>query len=111
MRISLRTRKLEKRFTKPGGLRRAYGPRNEDAIKARFIVLNKVQNLSEVPTNHPERRHQLKGNRKGQFAVDLVHPYRLIFEPDHESVPRKNDGGMDLNRITAIKILDVVDYH
>ena len=25
------------------------------------------------------RCHALKGNRKGQYAVDLEHPYRLVF--------------------------------
>lgn len=26
------------------------------------------------------RCHPLHNNRKGQYAVDLVHPYRLVFE-------------------------------
>ena len=47
----------------------------------------------------------------GQFAVDLKHPYRLIFKPDHNPLPRKDDGGLDLTQITAIKILGVEDYH
>lgn len=110
MDISFGTRRLQKIFTKPGGLRRAYGTRNE-AIKARLIVLDKAPNLSRVPTITPERRHQLKGDRKGQFAVDLVHPYRLIFEADHEPVPRKDDGGIDVEQVTAITILEVSDYH
>ncbi len=59
----------------------------------------------------PVRRHQLTGGQKGQFAIDLVQPYRLIFKPDHEPVPRKDDGGIDLNQVTAIKIIDVKDYH
>ena len=111
MDISFGTRRLQKIFTKPGGLRRAYGTRNERAIKARLIVLDKAPNLSRVPTIPPERRHQLKGDRKEQFAVDLVHPYRLIFEADHEPVPRKDDGGIDVEQVTAITILEVSDYH
>lgn len=111
MDISFGTRRLQKIFTKPGGLRRAYGARNERAIASRVILLVGASNLSEVPTVPPVRRHQLTGKRKGQFAIDLVHPYRLIFEPDHEPVPRKDDGGIDLNQITAITIMDVVDYH
>ena len=59
----------------------------------------------------PVRRHQLTGGQKRQFAIDLVQPYRLIFKPDHEPVPRKDDGGIDLNQVTAIKIIDVKDYH
>ena len=111
MDISFRTRKLQKVFEKPGELKRSYGVRNESALKARLIVLYKAANLSRVPTIPPERRHQLKGKRKEQFAVDLVHPHRLIFEPDHEPVPLKNDGGIDLEQVTAITILEVLDYH
>ena len=59
----------------------------------------------------PTRLHQLKGNRDEQFAVDLVHPYRLVFEPNHDPLPRKVDGGINLEQVTAIKIMEVVDYH
>ncbi len=111
MEVSFKTRKLEKRFERPGSLGKAYGHRMGRVINGRINILLGASNLSEVPTKPPVRRHQLTGRRKGQFAIDLVHPHRLIFEPDHEPVPRKDDGGMDLNRITAIKILDVVDYH
>ena len=59
----------------------------------------------------PARMHELKSNRDEQFAVDLVHPYRLVFEPTHDPLPRKEDGGINLEQVTAIKIMEVVDYH
>lgn len=37
-------------------------------------------------------------NRKGQYAVDLVHPYRLIFEKHG-------------NEIQIAHIMEIVDYH
>ena len=40
-----------------------------------------------------------------------VHPYRLILEPNHHPIPRNADGGIDTDRITAVFIVDVVDYH
>ena len=95
----------------PGGLKKAYGARNEKAIKLRIAVLRGLHKLSLVPTDPPERRHQLRGNRKEQFAVNLVHPYRLIFEANHDPVPRKDDGGIDIEKVTAITILEVCDYH
>jgi proteic killer suppression protein len=57
------------------------------------------------------RCHELKGDRKGTLAVDLEHPYRLVFEPANEPVPRKSDGGLDWTNITAIRVLAVEDYH
>jgi len=57
------------------------------------------------------RLHELKGNRRNQLSFDLDHPYRLIFVPDHMPVPSTVDGGMDWSRVTAVKILGIVDTH
>ncbi len=43
--------------------------------------------------------------------MDLDHPYRLIFIPDHGPVPRHEDGGLDWSLVTAITILGVEDTH
>jgi proteic killer suppression protein len=77
----------------------------------RLDFLEAAENLGKVPVSPPHHRHELKGNLKGQFAVDLTGNYRLIFVPDHRPVPKKEDGGLDLEHITAIMILDVEDYH
>ena len=82
-----------------------------EVIKMRMAVLHAARNLALVPTTPPDRRHQLVGDRDEQLAVDLVHPYRLVFEVDHEPVPRRSDGGIDTEQVTAITILDVIDYH
>lgn len=56
--------------------------------------------------------HELKGNRKGQLAVKLDQGCRLTFEPADEPIPRKEDGGLDWSRITAIRIIKLSeDYH
>jgi proteic killer suppression protein len=62
-------------------------------------------------SNLPGRCHELKGDRKGQFAIDLWGPFRLIFESSHASLPVREDGGLDTARITAIRIVEVRDYH
>ena len=111
MDIAFRTSKLEKTFNVADALQRTYGPRMAKAIMSRIAVLRAACNLELIPTTPPERRHQLVGDRDEQFAVDLVHPYRLVFEASHEPLPRKDDGGVDTEQVTAITILDVVDYH
>ena len=111
MDVAFRTRKLEKAFNTAVGLRRTYGARMARAIETRMAVLEAAGNLSLVPTVPPCRRHQLAGDRDERFAVDLVHPYRLVFDPDDDPIPRKADGGIDVERVTAIKITDVIDYH
>ena len=47
---------------------------------------------------HIGRCHPLKGNRKGQYAMDLVHPYRLIFEQIEDEIKIAN-------------VMEIVDYH
>ena len=111
MDIAFRTRKLEKAFNTAAGLRRTYGARMSGTIETRVAFLEAAGNLSLVPTVPPCRRHQLAGDRDERFAVDLVHPYRLVFEPDHDPIPRKADGGIDVERVTAIEVTEVTDYH
>ena len=78
---------------------------------ARLVVLRRRATLSQVPTTPPERRHQLTGNRDEQYAVDIDRQYRLVFMPDHDPMPRRPDGGVDTDRVTAIVIIEVIDYH
>lgn len=111
MDIAFRTRKLAKTFNAAAALRRAYGDRMAGVIETRMAFLKAAGNLSLVPTAPPNRCHQLAGGRDERFAVDLVHPHRLVFEPGHDPVPRKADGGIDLARVTAIEVTEVIDYH
>jgi Plasmid maintenance system killer protein len=47
---------------------------------------------------HIGRCHPLTGDRKGQYAMDLSHPYRLVFKVKQES-------------IEIAEIIEIVDYH
>jgi len=109
--INFKTQKLEKIFNSAKKLNKKYGERIGKLIQRRMAVLRAAPTLKEVSHRRPERRHELEGNRKGAFAVDLDHPYRLIFKPNHNPLPLKNDGGVDLSKVTSITILGVEDYH
>lgn len=111
MDIAFRNRKLEKTFNEGILLQKVFGARMAKVIMMRLAVLKSARNLALVPITRPDRRHQLSGDRNEQFAVDLVHPYRLVFEPNHEPIPRKDDGGIDTEQVTAIMILELIDYH
>ena len=63
------------------------------------------------PYSGPARCHQLKGNRAETFSVDLEHPYRLLFCPNHNPIPVREEGGFDWSQITAIEIIGVEDTH
>ncbi len=70
-----------------------------------------AQNLEILKTIPAANCHELKGNRKGEFAVYISGNYRLIFEPDCNPVPVKDDNTIDCIRISDIKILGTEDYH
>jgi len=108
--IAFRTKKLAQTFNSANALRKAHGDRMARTIMTRLAVLREAPTLSMVPTLPPNRRHQLHGKRAGQYAVDLIHPYRLIFEPV-DTPARKAGGEMNTDEVTAITILEVIDYH
>ena len=111
MEIVFRTKKFAKTFNSAGALQKAYGDRMAETIRKRLAVLKNARTLSQVPTTQLGKCHQLKGRRNKQYAVDLVHPARLVFEPNHKPFPRKADGGIDTDQVTAITIIEVIDYH
>ena len=109
--IAFKSRKLEKTLNSQDLLKRMYGNRLARVIMMRLAVLANASTLAAIPHTPPERRHQLTDDRDGQYAVDLDHHNRLIFAPNHDPVPVLDDGGIDIQRVTAITIMEVTDYH
>lgn len=111
MKIGIATRRLAKRLNSECEMSKKYGRRMSKVLASRLAVLRSAPNLAAVPTSEPERRHALKGKRASQLAVDLVHPFRLVFVPAHDPLPKRPDGGLDEEAVTAVTIVEVVDYH
>ena len=111
MEISFKTKKLEKECSTQKEAVRAYGSELAGVLMRRLTQIDAADCLADLPPTKPVRRHPLKGNRSGQFAVDLKYPFRLVFEPDHIPVPRLGDGAVNLAMVTEIRILEVVNYH
>ena len=110
MDILFKERKFQKQCNQQAALVRAQGGRRAKLIGARLDAFRAATCLEDL-RNVTGRLHELKGNRKGQLSLDLDHPYRLIFIPDHDPVPSTEDGGMDWGRVTAVKILGIEDTH
>ena len=111
MNVGFKSKKLAILFSTEKALIRKFGDQRARRIMRRLAVLEAAPSLDEVPQTPPDRRHELTGNRNGEFALDVGQPYRLIFVPDHNPLPTKPDGGLDLRQVTAIIVLDVEDYH
>jgi len=111
--IVFKNTKLTNEFNEGKRLEKTHGALRAKKIRARMKALRAASCLHDFwpPYAGPERCHELTGNRKGQLSVDLDHPYRLIFEPDHKPVPVKPDGGLDWKLVVAIVVLGVEDTH
>lgn len=109
--IRFNNSKLEKIFNSEKLLRKKYGDKQIKIIMKRMFELDAAESLDDFRSLPQARCHELKGKRNGQLSVDLKHPYRLIFQPDHDPIPCKSDGGLDWTNVNSILILEVVDYH
>lgn len=77
---------------------RTYGNEMSQKIQMRIDEIRAVDTVEEMIQYRIGRCHSLSNNRKGQYAVDLVHPYRLVFEK-HGS------------EVQIAHIMEIVDYH
>lgn len=111
MLISFKNKKLEKELCDAKALKRHWGHEQSKIIARRLTTLEAADNLDTLKKLPQLRAHELAGNRSGQISLDVKQPYRLLIIPDHEEIPRKQDGGLDWQRITKVKILGVEDTH
>jgi len=114
MDISFKNNKLAKSFNERAQFEKIHGVLRARKIRIRMKELRAATSLMDFwpPKSPPGRCHELtEGRRSGQLSVDLDHPYRLVFIPDHDPVPMREDGGLDWSQVTAVKILGVEDTH
>lgn len=111
MNIYFKTKKTEKNFTEDAKMQKNWGIHITKKLKQRMMEIRASETLEVLCTIPGARCHKLTGKRDNQYAVDLKHPYRLIFEPYHSPMPLLSDGGFDKSKITSILIIEVVDYH
>lgn len=69
-----------------------------EIIHQRIDEIKAASSVEEMIQYSIGRCHKLKGNRKEQFAVVLVQPYRLVFTKQGEFI-----------QIATIQ--EIVDYH
>jgi proteic killer suppression protein len=111
MEITFSNRQLAKLCSSAKEMKAKHGARMAEKLQQRLAELAAAETLDDIPRVPPPRCHELTGNRKGRLAVDLVHPYRLIFFPNHDPVPERKGGGLDWSKVTKIVVEEIIDYH
>lgn len=100
MDITYKSRKLEKICEDKKVSVKSYGIDMANKIKLRINEIRASDSVEEMIQYQIGRCHALVGDRFGEYAVDLVQPFRLIFI--------KND---DTKQIKVVKIMEIIDYH
>jgi len=77
-------------------------------LKVRLLALEAATCVTELVAGNP---HPLKGDRNGQFALDLAGGWRLVFAPAHDPCPIRLDGSIDWFQVTIVSIEYIGDYH
>jgi len=111
MEIFFSSQKMQKICSSEKESTRTWGKQNGARVRLCLTQLAAAENLAVMMASPFGRCHPLKGNRRGQFAVDVKHPFRLMFEPAHDPLPLKEDGGLELAQVTRSRVLEIGDYH
>lgn len=98
MEIIYKNRKIQKICTDWSLARKTYGNEMADKIYHRIYEIQSAASVEMMVASKIGRCRPLSQNRRGQYAVDLVRQYRLVFEVKEKKVQVAN-------------ILEVVDYH
>lgn len=96
--IKYKSRDLEKTCTIACEAIKKYGQEMADLIQLRIDQISAVDTVEELQQYKIGRCHKLIGDRKNQYAMDLKHPYRLVFEKREE-------------RVQIVLIIEITDYH
>lgn len=107
-------RKLRKAIGDEAYMRRKYGLPMTKKLKQRITTLQAAESLADFwpPKSEPERCHELKGNLRGTFSVDLVHPYRLLFRSRTSSgILARQTEHSRWGSIRSIDIVEIRDTH
>jgi toxin HigB-1 len=77
-------------------------------LRARLADLEAAGRVTDLVAGNP---HPLKGDRAGQFALDLAGGWRLVFAPGNDPCPRNPDGSIAWSAVTIVCIEYIGDYH
>ena len=111
MDVYLATEELERLCNSASAGDRRWGDQAARTIRRRLAQLSAAETLDDMRQFASAHPHELLGDRAGQLAVNGKGAMRIIFEPDHDPPPNKPDGGLDWKRVTAIRIVAILNYH
>ena len=98
MKVEYKNGSIKKVCTIASVAEKKYGPIMAGKIQQRIDQIEAADTVEQMIQYGIGRCHPLHQNRKNQYAMDLVHPMRLVFEK------KGND-------IQIANIIEITDYH
>jgi len=98
LKITYENSTIKKICTNAQTAEKKLGYKMAEVIQQRIGEIQAADTVEQMVQYRIGRCHPLKQNRKGQYAVDLVHPMRLVF---------KKKG----SEVQIAHICEIVDYH
>ncbi len=78
-------------------------------LHARIADIQAAASVSVLVVGKP---HPLTGkNDYMKYSIHLDKGMRLLIEPDHDPIPSRDDGGIEWNQVTKVKITYIGNYH
>ncbi|MDP3928022.1 MAG: type II toxin-antitoxin system RelE/ParE family toxin [Bacteroidota bacterium] len=110
MKITFTYKKLEKLANDDRKMLKELGKIRATIFRRRLTQLEDASNLEEV-RYLPGNFHELKNDRRGQWACDLDQPYRLVFTPHENPIPTNKDSQYIWIEITGVEVIEIINYH
>lgn len=110
MRITFTERKLASLVNDDRKMQKELGKKRAAILRRRLTQLEDAVTLEDVRML-PGNYHELKNNRKGEWACDLDQPYRLVFTPHEHPIPSNESGQYIWIEIKSVEIIEIINYH
>ena len=110
MKITFTHKKLENLVNNDRKMLKEFGRNRAQKLSLRLTQLLDAESLEDVKFL-PGNYHELKNERKGQWACDLDQPYRLVFTPHEDPIPTNRDGQYIWKEIKGVEVIEIINYH
>ena len=108
MEIRFKDKQLRELCEKKAVAAKKLGDIGARKLQTRLADIGAATRVTDLIAGNP---HPLKGDRLGQFAMDLAGGWRLVFAPANDPIPRRDDASIDWSAVTIVCIEYIGDYH
>lgn len=110
MNVTYRNNKIKKKLSNSSEINKAFG-KMAKKVSQRMEEIRSAANLKVLQQLPAANCHPLSGDRNEHWAVDISGNFRLIFDLNHDPIPKTEDGDINAIIITDVTIIETTDYH